>query len=1088
MGNIVFGVEIRLRDHLDIVSPDSDIGLYSRTSAMASDAASGQPDVVVSDGTVFEEGDLVLVSDSGNSEEAQILSITGNTLTMFENLSNSYTAASSGIVEADSVFRWIQNDIDGLSGWKSGMIVDGGVSPYTRSIDLSSGGNTSSPGACGVTIKNTEQFGSTISALDVTMVGLQFFLYEFDGTSKTRRWYGRTDTPEWDSTTYRIPAYTPYEERNCDLISVVDNSFAMVTEDDVGEEIPVTIGEIQKAEFVRTQGYESLLRIGFLTYLADTFPTYPGDHELLFNTDHNRDITIFPIVNTGTTGDTSCSIRVANSIAVNKYVYDGTPYTSGTLDISDMFTARPWYIKCVSSDGDGPVDEYRKINSVVIYLDASAVTWMIGYDIPFSKRIRGNSDANDDNQCWVSLVLAERIYECDTWPCHSHVDTNGDPTDLLTLYGYGSEKSVIVDEVGKKTTINELPDAYYMLPEFIYSQYLGDNNKIRCAAQYAAGDIDSTVSVITAKPTYLYKITDATLSGWGDTFLGRAGSMWYKKTDGIYFGDVNNHIDLSSGSAADTYDRDYNTSMKLYDRGAIKSGSGSAIISTILCFRMGVPDAPDAEFDSVAVGIDADHDASGAATTGHAFVIVYKRWIGDPIVSFISPDTGSHTYTGLVSVRNLMDAYYSSNEPSTNDTFYHVHTNTATTMTGRDTFILDGITSKNEYNAIKEIAIFAYSYSDVITGSIDHTLDVREVCMFFIKKSNVKGKLYSPMKGRIFDDTFGGRKTASDLIEKPLDVYEHVCRLQNWSNVNQMPSAGWGKGYPKKPLIKTTGDGSFDATDPDLSALASFRVSWQTHDAKTSDMKFQLCRAFHLAGFVDENGYECVRRIKRSETSPSDTITLADIVDRKSIKISEPDPSKVYCEPFVRYDYNMATGKYDGYIKIGNVSAQAYSSSYVSGLSSGIAEEYWNRCHALWKKTNMIIPPPETFTDLPCIADDSAATEYLTNAIDWMYNPTIEFKVHYNKASEWMEAHRFLLQLPHQTDNVQVECLLTGISVDVEPPYHVTISAMMFSETIPEDFNLQDTMTVFGSDSDWQDHMDTYAERGSGLDDRQDTD
>ena len=62
------------------------------------DAASGQKDVVVTDGSAFQVGQHVSIKDSANEEIRRIASINGNTLTMESNLENNYTVAASAKV------------------------------------------------------------------------------------------------------------------------------------------------------------------------------------------------------------------------------------------------------------------------------------------------------------------------------------------------------------------------------------------------------------------------------------------------------------------------------------------------------------------------------------------------------------------------------------------------------------------------------------------------------------------------------------------------------------------------------------------------------------------------------------------------------------------------------------------------------------------------------------------------------------------------------------------------------------------------------------------------------------------------------
>ena len=71
------------------------------TSLLTGNAASGQKDVAVTDGTKFSEDEIVVIRDDNAYETNTIASIAGNTLTMATNLANTYTVAASGIVD-----RW----------------------------------------------------------------------------------------------------------------------------------------------------------------------------------------------------------------------------------------------------------------------------------------------------------------------------------------------------------------------------------------------------------------------------------------------------------------------------------------------------------------------------------------------------------------------------------------------------------------------------------------------------------------------------------------------------------------------------------------------------------------------------------------------------------------------------------------------------------------------------------------------------------------------------------------------------------------------------------------------------------------------
>ena len=84
---------------------------------LASDANSGQKDVVVTDGTLFSTGQSVTIADDSNSETNTISSIASNTLTMQNNLANTYTTAANAYVRMGHYYTyWNRLSGSGSSG------------------------------------------------------------------------------------------------------------------------------------------------------------------------------------------------------------------------------------------------------------------------------------------------------------------------------------------------------------------------------------------------------------------------------------------------------------------------------------------------------------------------------------------------------------------------------------------------------------------------------------------------------------------------------------------------------------------------------------------------------------------------------------------------------------------------------------------------------------------------------------------------------------------------------------------------------------------------------------------------------------
>ena len=148
MNSTVFGIEIILNDEEDMVTADSNIGLYNRTGALTSNASAGDDFIyIASANSIFEVDQRIYIEDDNNAEMNTITGITGNKIDLANVLANNYLTVDNAKGTAGSVFRWLQNQVAGVSNWSHTMLTDGGIFPFTRFIDIKNGGNIASPGA-----------------------------------------------------------------------------------------------------------------------------------------------------------------------------------------------------------------------------------------------------------------------------------------------------------------------------------------------------------------------------------------------------------------------------------------------------------------------------------------------------------------------------------------------------------------------------------------------------------------------------------------------------------------------------------------------------------------------------------------------------------------------------------------------------------------------------------------------------------------------------------------------------------------------------------------------------------------------------
>jgi len=1074
----IFGVKIILNDHISPVTPSAAIGLYAITSDLSGNAASGQKDVAVDDGTIFAANEVVTVTDDNASETAIIVSIAGNTLTMQSNLTNSYTTAANALVNGNSVFRWSQNTVGGLSTWLGGFIVDKGIKAWTKTINLKRGGNIAQAGACQVTVNNTALFWNTLKSKSIYFNGLRCEIYEIQHTysggganqvALVRRWAGICQKPIWSAKQYSIPLKGFHRKRIANITKQVNlKDYPNADSSLLSNSIPATFGEVKPRfdannnlvyngyfKFIRTANKETPFEVNHgSNNITDTINMFTNFAPSAFG----RNFKHFPVVgDDGTTPPLKYNVQFAKQI---DWYVSGVKQTSGTLNVTSAFVDK--YIDIIEGAGDG---KKRSITQAIVDIDSNDAAVLLTVDNYFEETLVGNATANAKNQTWVQLSNISRSYTIDRFPCKDCLDEDGNViTTGLNLFSFSQERTAKVTSENTDAIVEDKPLQFYRMPQFAYKDSGGGNkNQIDIVIKLFDDNPDQMNSFLLLPVTNVRLSTDTAaqaIEKWG------AIATTFKIQDGFFSQIAYPTLAsaaLISGAIADITDKD--KSSELIWR--LTSQFGSLYIFIL---EFDLPIYPKRFIhDSVYIGSRFTLKPTNGNPLHESTEFFMRRFMGDP-TKIIEKQSNPRT-NGMI-LESVLDAYYSPVVDTNNKNFYFtteynetIDTVDYTIQPGYSSYELIGIDSEDSYNSITNMALID---STNLTSAETADYITSELAIIFKKSISVKDAIYTPFRGRIFNDTWGGRFTSANLIESPRNLAEHFDRLQNWEDTSSPPTDGWGKNYAPGALIKTgatTIEGSYDYAGPEFTILDTYRASSQIQDYNkcyTDVLKTSICKDFFTASYYDQDGYANFKRILKSSTSPADSVTLADIVDRSKIIITDPQPADIFPEPFVRYRKNFATSKYESIIRVTNADAESYSSDYVEGLSDSSAEELWNRCNTLFKKARHLEKPPADMTDKTWFNGsdaDSLAQDYIFNWVDWMFNPMIRFPVHYNKAGSWNEAQRFTLQLPHQTNDVVIECLLTGLKVDPNPPYHVIVTAIMFSETIPENFNFKDTFT-----------------------------
>lgn len=931
-----------------------------------------------------------------------------------------------------SWFRWIETALSGTEDeYKEGILLQGGISQIKESVDTLTGGGVAKVGGISLKVDNTSRLWFIMDTLGIDLNGCKVEVYDFeedvitDIVTQTTIYYGEINLDRWNEVQYSIPVTGTQYKRNAQILTLID-TVAYPNADDkiIGKAVPATFGLLNATNF-----FAKLLRVANAESAATpngVLWVFPGTNYAI-NTDIS-DESAFPIVG----NDGEVPTRVYN-VKIGSYTAEGgytewftvdppVEITSGEIDLTVYF--ENFYLKVIDGLGE---DRCRKIVSAIIadVADDPSVLQVTVQDY-FEETLSGNATATAANQSWVEFLSVARQYQIDVWPCFGFLDsaTGNLLTSRLELYAYSDSKKSTIDTVPQIVWDN--PYQFMRLPQYAYREIVGGTDH---------NILDLDVSLFDRSPDdmnsfLLLPIVSPALCNQ-NTLVNWLGPDFDKITSGLYSDDgssTGKSLSVISGALSNIVDRlyadaySYLINIHLHDDFEHR-------VAFVLEFRL-PPIPEDFDFDSVYVLTDVEF-----SNLFH-YYIRWRRWIGSPIADVqIDPEQPS-------CVKGLPDFYYTDTIVTNNKHFYYTSRSYAPSggelpggtivFSGFSNFQLSGVSSKEIYNSISRAAFILYRGVGAHISD-DNLCRIREIAVAFRKIVNIKDDIHSPFKGRIFNSTWGSfRKTEENLIDNLGDLFEHVCRLQNWSEVGS--SAVPGKEYSTEALINTT---SFDATDQ--SYLQSMKIGFQLYSDKlgyTEAFKRDIARAGFFINYVNELGEESIATLQPTTEGITDTITLAHVPDDENIgEVLEPDIKSIYCEPCVRYQYNAAAGGYNKIARVTNIQEAAWTANYTPGIDVTNGEILWDKCKILYTRFQHLESAPSEMTDQYMFYESATAIAFLGYWIDWMAKRRITVPVHYitecpSAVRFWHVGRHIYLNLPHQTNGSAKECLIGGITKD----------------------------------------------------------
>jgi hypothetical protein len=962
---------------------------------------------------------------------------------------------------------------------------------------LSRYGNKSTVQSAKVSIINTDKLNETLEGNNIKLFGRAAEIWEFrvnqsdDSIVPYIVKRGVCSDPVWNDTGYYLPINDPDFKRNAPLGTLIDENYPNSTTEVRGDCVPVTFGELRPnengsdgtyAKFIRTAAKET----SYIN-ITDRVLNVSENITLEMEGDNVEGLKIFPVVgNDGNIPPLTYKIKIL-IIGNNQWGWykNDELQTTGKLNLS-WFADK--YIHVIEGTGQG---KYRAIASAQVDLDVDQTLIELTVKDYFEETLVGNSTATAIDQSWVELVEIEREYSSDTWPCYAFLDLGGTEISTgLNLFSYTDEKNVEVSGDAEIAKIKDGIIEFVRLPQYAYKDTgSGNKNIIDIDVKLFRNNPDEMDSFLVLPAKSLSDINTNTLTQLGESDYTYVQEGLYKKhtSGGGYVWKISS---ITKTDKTNALDKDYSTYYEY------KLLVWSQYFCWYTAFDIEPPTFPiNFKYDNLYLGLKyyaknviANSDGLPAFSREPRFKAYWRRFIGSPveIIDAEDLDFSGLSLTHEYNIISLPDEYYSSNPNLKNKYFYFEDDGSSSSIvSGFSAFEIDGATNKELYESIYRISIGMrfctdYGVGPQMYGATESTIRLYEVAFMFRKSVSIKEAIYTPFKGRIYNSTWGARKTAANLIENPIDVLEHVLRCQNWSETGDSePAAGWGKGYCASALIDTsTNLGGFD--HPRLAALKETKCVRQIldYDKTYSDKLVQsICKEYFLCQTKKnyatvasgDAGKEMVINLF-DETAPDTTITLANIIPGSIGDMQEPKAEDVYCEPFVRFCYNHARGKFDRIIKISHVSSDTWQASYTPGFSSGEGEYFYNQCSELYQKYGTIEPPPEDVTDLYWCYDYTTAKQYLSNLIRWMQLKRIQFDVDYETGRTWHCGKKIGINVPRQTGGIEIEAIIEAIEKNKNGNF-VRCTYILLDNVSQEYFYIQDTWDT--TTPSWQDTVDS---------------
>jgi hypothetical protein len=958
--------------------------------------------------------------------------------------------ASLGIytISGVSYLKWSEYPIiEAGYSWASGIIADGGLSAEEAGADLRRGGAPVAYTGYTINVQSTYQNYLKLKSLGVNLVGRKIKRWDFIGSDTNSRVTSKMlmstliiQDSSWNDAEWKIQVMNATYTQNAFMGTIINNdpdsgNYKDATDDLNGKMVPLTFGAFKvidgnpvPAKFIRTANKQTAI------VNSDLLPNIlPSDQS------------IFPITQAGTTPTLEYLIKLGLTDTSTDL-----QFTAMIASLNAMLTTNELWLKIVeggSVDNTSLVGKFKKIASFEGGTNSTHEIIILTSDY-FEKDLSGNSTATATNQVWCSIVNLKYGFSGDIWKLKGFLETDGSLLSSgIRLYSFinkdiqkSFERTIIYDAAQNQLGYSKLKKVGFR-PVGLYGYSVfndGNNNALIINAMLCDDDPDKLYSFDIFPLGSLQKYLAADLSAYGqNTFvplqLGGQNTNVYIVTPA--YASLLSYVE--SGSAGNAFDADDNTSDQHVVAVQVIPG---VQLGFFTAFEIGIDFSKiSIDYDNYYLGLNI-HTATDHTYSATGIVVASRRFMGPYKYILLSAYAYKYLDTSVGGdINNLPDFYYKNRiAPDNNFSFVRIPDwtqgqSTIREFSGYKTFPLDKVNSLDLLQSIYKIGLLieTISINSGVNVTYTHTLNFKELAIICQSTDNISSEIFTLCSGRIFNDAWGARKTATNQMVTPADIIEHCKRLGNFGT----PSVTPGLEYDAAALIKTgSAEGSFDMISMMPSTITTYpgfyKPTFQVDndsEAWTAEIEKKLCATYGLCTYYDPDGTACIKSLLPE--SPAETINFEDLAGECS-DVQPAQVQDVFCQPLLNYQYNYGSSKFDKQLAITNIQADTYDPSYAMGFSGSDGEAVWNTCRALYLKYKQIEVPPSDWTDQKTVSTYGEALALIKMKLAWMNKYRITVPVFYDKGKTYHYAQHINLALPHQTNGEVYECVIEKVIKD----------------------------------------------------------